>query len=664
MSSTNQTSGSTSPGNALETFQFKPFHEMTEQDYRTVGFKSGLEIHQQLLTGKKLFCRCPAGRYSEHYHAEILRHMRPTLSELGEYDGTALMEFKTKKDILYHINRETVCTYEMDDTPPFELNDEALDIALAIAQLYGCSLVDEIHIARKQYLDGSIPTGFQRTTIVGVDGSIPYRDRTINIVQLGLEEDACREVSDMGHRRVYLTDRLGMPLIETVTAPEMRTPHEVAEVGEIFRRLVRSTGRVRTGIGAARQDVNVSVDGGTRIEIKGVHRIPHIPLLTYNEAMRQWNLLRLRAELARRGITASTFASRTDDVTRLLRKTKYEPIHNAIAEGKEVKCVTLVGFRGLLRWQTQTDTFFSQEISDRVRVIACLSRLPNIIHSDSQGETLATSEWRTVKKAAGAGEDDTVVIVWGDQRDAVTGAAEIVIRAREATVGIPSETRQAFSDGTNGFERILPGPDRMYPDTDLPPKKITDSRLQKIRATLPEPFWVREERYRKWGAPEDCVRPLAISPHAALFEKAVGEWKMSPITAAVSIIQIPKRLRKKGITRPFSAAEMEQALDGFRSGLYPREGIACALFRIGSEGHGDRSHESKDSGAGQDRASLLKLLRDEAVKAREESSELSFSDGARRLRYLMGVVMRDFRGKVDGKDAAAEICSILEEVRA
>ncbi|MBK7267820.1 MAG: hypothetical protein IPI12_16150 [Ignavibacteriales bacterium] len=141
-------------------FKFKPFNEMREEDYRTVGFKSGLEIHQQLLTSKKLFCRCPAGMYSDQYNAEILRHMRPTLSELGEYDGTALMEFKTRKEIIYRISRETVCTYEMDDTPPFEINDEALDIAFGLGMLYGSSMVDEVHIARKQYLDGSIPTDF------------------------------------------------------------------------------------------------------------------------------------------------------------------------------------------------------------------------------------------------------------------------------------------------------------------------------------------------------------------------------------------------------------------------------------------------------------------------------------------------------------------------
>ena len=134
-------------------FIFKPFEEMTDQDYAEIGFMSGLEVHQQVFTEKKLFCRCPAGKYSSDYHAEILRHMRPTLSELGEYDGTALMEFKTKKDIVYRINRKTVCTYEMDDTPPFLMNEDALNIALGIGMLYNCNIVDELHIARKQYLD-------------------------------------------------------------------------------------------------------------------------------------------------------------------------------------------------------------------------------------------------------------------------------------------------------------------------------------------------------------------------------------------------------------------------------------------------------------------------------------------------------------------------------
>jgi len=559
-------------------YVFKPFEEMTEEDYFRVGFKSGLEIHQQLLTEKKLFCRCPAGKYSHEYDAEILRHMRPTLSELGEYDGTALMEFKTKKNIIYRIKRETVCTYEMDDTPPFLMNDQALDIAIALGLMYECNIVDEIHIARKQYLDGSIPTGFQRTAIFALDGKVPYKGRKINIVQLSIEEDSCREVSDKGHERVYLTDRLGMPLIETVTGPDMKTPFEVADVAHICSKLVRSAGLVRRGGGAAREDVNVSVSGGTRIEIKGVPKIDRIPLLTYNEAMRQWNLLRLREELNKRGITKDSFQAKEYDITGLLKNIHYQPVQDAIDKKSKIRCVVLKGFHALLHWQTQTDTYFSREISDRVRVIACLTTIPNIIHSDSKGETLASSQWQKIKKFTESSDEDTMVLVWGNKEDTDTAVREIIIRAKEATIGVPSETRQALSDGTNGFERILPGADRMYPDTDLPPLKVTSGRINKIKSGIPECFWLREEWYRKLNIPEDILPELSISRFAGLFKMLINDWNINPVLASVALIVYPKRLKKKGINPNLISEEiLKDIFNAYKNGYLSRDGILPAI---------------------------------------------------------------------------------------
>jgi glutamyl-tRNA(Gln) amidotransferase subunit E len=634
----------------MSDFLFKPFEEMTDADYAEIGFKSGLEIHQQLLTEKKLFCRCPAGQYSSEFHAEILRHMRPTLSELGEYDGTALMEFKTKKNIIYRINRKTVCTYEMDDTPPFEMNEQALDIAIEVGMLLKSNIVDEVHIARKQYLDGSIPTGFQRTAIVSVGGKIPYKDREINIIQMSLEEDSCREFSDMGHNRIYLTDRLGMPLIETVTAPEMRTPQEVAEVNNILRRLVRTTGKVRTGVGAAREDVNVSVEGGTRIEIKGVPSIKRIPLLTYNEAMRQWNLLRLRDELHKRGITAETFESKIDDVTKLLKHTRYQPIFNAIAEGKLVKCVTLRGFKGLLRWQTQTDTYFSNEISDRVRVIACLTTLPNIIHSDYQGETISSSEGLKIRKTVGATDDDTLVLVWGSEMDTDTATKEIIIRAREATIGIPSETRQAHRDGTNGFERILPGADRMYPDTDLPPKKIVEERLERIRKQLSTPSWERENFYRSLGLPDDIIAPLAISPLAATFDYAVKELKIEPKLAGAILISLPKRLKRKKLEISIlNESVLRQILETVAAGKLHREGVS--MFMECTVRNGEFSEKLLPSPCSKEEldtivSNSLEILNNTVLHNPEKKKEV-----------LMGILMDELRGRI----ASAEIIAIIDK---
>jgi glutamyl-tRNA(Gln) amidotransferase subunit E len=623
-------------------FDFKPFNEMTPEDYAKVGFKSGLEVHQQLLTEKKLFCRCPAGHYSEKYNAEILRHMRPTLSELGEYDGTALMEFKTKKEIIYRINYDTVCTYEMDDTPPFMMNEQALDIAIEIAMLYNSHIVDEVHIARKQYLDGSIPTGFQRTAIVSVGGSLPYKNKRINLIQMSIEEDSCREYSDVGHKRIYITDRLGMPLIETVTEPEMRTPQEVADVNRIISKIVRSTGKVRVGIGAARQDVNVSVTGGTRIEIKGVPRIDLIPLLTYNEAMRQWNLLKLREELHRRGITEQSFEAKYDDVTKLMRKSRYHPINEAVANGLKVKCVVLRGFKGILRWQTQTDTYFSREFSDRVRVIACLTKLPNIVHSDSMSESMPSSEWSAIRKFVGANENDTMVLVWGDDGDSETGAKEIIIRAKEATVGIPSETRQALADGTTGFERILPGPERMYPDTDLPPIVISQERFDRIKKNMTQPIWDKLEYYNKLGVEPHIADQLAISRYSTLFQTLVQNLEIEPKFAAYVLIEFPKRLKKLNFNFDLlTDADLIEIFRNYKEGKLIKEGLfetikaSLANGKFVEELMPDFCSESE-----------LKVRIKEA-KSQLESMKLLNPEASKKI--LMGLLMKNLRGRISGK---------------
>jgi glutamyl-tRNA(Gln) amidotransferase subunit E len=525
----------------------KPFNEMTPADYAELGMKAGLEIHQQLKTEKKLFCRCPAAKYNKKYDAEILRHMRPTLSELGEYDGTALMEFKTKKEIIYQINHESVCTYEMDDTPPFQINQDALDIALEIAMLMNYKLVSEIHIARKQYLDGSIPTGFQRTTIVGIDGWIPYKNRKIGLIQLGLEEDSCREISDIGHTRTYVTDRLGMPLIETVTRPDMKTPQEVADVANILRWLVRSTVKVRTGIGAARQDVNVSIKGGTRVEIKGVDRIPYIPKLIYNEVLRQYSLLKIKEELKSRGISEKSFQATSENVTQYLQNTSWEPISRAIQRGEEVHCVNLKGYSGILSFPTQTGRVFSREISDRVRVISCLTRSPNILTSESTEESIVSIAGGKIRKAVDASSRDALILVWGKTRDIISAVEEIKIRAKEAIVGIPSETRQAMIDGTNGFERILPGPSRMYPDTDLPPLEIPFDRVDRLRKNIPEQLWKRERKYRKMGVPNHLVIKIASSPIAVVFEHVVNKLKIHPILASRIMYEKTTEWKRSGL---------------------------------------------------------------------------------------------------------------------
>ncbi len=621
--------------------------QMTAEDYARLGFMAGLEVHQQLETDTKLFCRCPATRYSPRYDAELLRHMRPTMSELGEYDGTALMEFKTRKEIIYRIARDTVCTYEMDDAPPFSLAEQALDIALEIALKLDCKLVSELHIIRKQYLDGSIPTGFQRTTIVGVDGELRVGERIVHVRQLALEEDSCREVSDRGHRRVYMTDRLSIPLIEVVTEPEMRTPAEVVEVGEAVRRLTRSTGKVRTGAGAARQDVNVSVKGGTRIEIKGVPSIKMFRALTHYEALRQKALLDIRRELLGRGLRPDTFAPTWHEVTALVRHTTVAPIRKALKEDGVVYAVRLPRFRGILRHRTSHQHAFDHELSGRVRVIACLDGSPNLMHDEDPGMSIAPRLWDAVRRALDCVNGDSLVLVWGPAEDARLAASEVAERAREALIGVPSETRQARADGATNFERILPGPNRMYPDTDLPPIAITDERVARIEDTMgPLPReW--EACCRERGLHLELIIPLERSGHRDLFERVVTELNVPPKLAAVVLGQLTRWARRR-YALYCDEERIFELFKAFAADRFTREAFRSLLKSLGSDPGlkvGDVIEAALPRSSAPDpQATVNRALAEEthwrAIVAPEA-----------RLKAAMGVAMdAGLRGRVPGRE--------------
>ena len=490
------------------------------KDYKRIGFKSGLEVHQQLKTKSKLFCRCPAGIYHDHedYNAELIRHMRPTLSELGVYDGTALMEFKTKKEIRYRINNQTACTYEVDDTPPFPIDRLALEIALEITILSKLNVVGEVHITRKQYLDGSIPTGFQRTAILGVEGELQLKNKKVRLIQLSIEEDSCREISDIGHVRVFKTDRLGMPLIETVTYPDMETPDELAEAAEYIRFLNRSTGKVRTGIGAGREDVNVSCEGGTRVELKGVAHNKWIPELSHNECFRQYALLHIKTLLNERIRDTEKWNIKSLEIDFSQPDLLFKPVRQALDNGLRIIAVNLPHCQGILSHFTQPGHIFADEISERLKVIACIER-PNMTHSEDMNPVISSKEFEKICAFLQSDKDDAQIILWGPSADIPTALETVEERFRMAFVGVPNETRKTFEDGTNIFERVLPGRDRMYPDTDSEPIPLTDEYINKLSQNVPVYISERYQQLKGWSVPEDTYKYLLSKNLVPLIER-------------------------------------------------------------------------------------------------------------------------------------------------
>jgi glutamyl-tRNA(Gln) amidotransferase subunit E len=533
---------------------YVPRNKTTLNDYKRIGFRSGLEVHQQLKTKGKLFCRCNAGIYNENddYSAEVIRHMRPTLSEMGVYDGTALMEFKTRKEIVYRINNRTACTYEVDDTPPFHIDREALEIALEIAVASKLNIVGEVHITRKQYLDGSIPTGFQRTAILGVEGELQMKNKKVRLIQLSIEEDSCREISDIGHRRVYKTDRLGMPLIETVTYPDCETPDELVEAAQYIRFLNRSTGKVRTGIGAGREDVNVSCDGGTRVEIKGVAHNKWIPELSHNEAFRQYALLNIRKNLLNVIADTENWNLQKREITVKDKTLLSGPVVEAMCNGNKVWAINLPQCRGILSHFTQPGKIFACEISDRLKVIACIEK-PNMIHSEEFGGEDYNSLFDKLSKIMDTAPADAQIILWGPAEDIPTALETVEERIRMAFLGVPNETRKSFPDGTTMFERVLPGRDRMYPDTDSPPIPLSAGLIDSLGKSIPPKISHRFMQLRAWGIPEDTWTYLLSRNLVELIERIFNDFGFDPKVTGTLIGQRFRNLEgKKQVSSSFS----------------------------------------------------------------------------------------------------------------
>ncbi len=643
-------------------FPIKEYGELDRADYDTLGFMAGLEVHQQLLTRSKLFCRCPAGQYVDHHDAEVLRHMRPTLSELGEYDGTALMEFKTRKEIVYLLERGTVCTYEIDDTPPFEIDDEAVRIAIELAEVLGMNLVSELHVMRKQYLDGSIPTGFQRTAMVALGGAIPLTipelgvDRELHLRQLSLEEDSCREVSDVGHRITFRTDRLGMPLTEIVTEPELYTPLEVQAAGQLLAEVARATGKIRRGPGAARQDVNVSIAGGRRVEIKGVSYHRRLPQLVHIEAQRQLNLLRIKNELDHRGVTRDLLEIPDEglpwEASELVERTLF-----AVNRDETACAVRLPGFGGLLSHATQPRLNFAHELSERVRVIGCPIHRPFMTHSDDS--MLTESRWSKLRKSMKGDSSDAIVLLWGSERDTAIAAREVLLRATDALIGVPAETRQANADGTTGFERILPGAERMYPDTDTPPLPIQDSLVETIRVALAETPWARERRYMELGLTADSARRLARASWADLFDDVEPE---SGIVARRLAASLAKRLpfhwragRPQGLPDPERARPLVRAIERGETRIEALDRLID--MAISSPAVSVDEIILRHSGNTDDDDRLEEAVRNVAtdILAMPGRSTTTL------VRWAMGQVMPKFLGKVDPMIVRTKLEAVVME---
>ncbi len=236
-------------------------------DYSKLGFKAGLEIHQQLDT-PKLFSWAPSFLRSDEPDYTVKRKLHAVAGEGGEVDVAVKHEALLNKDFYYEGYNDTTTLVELDEAPPKEINEEALDVALQVALLLNCEIYQTTQVMRKTVIDGSNTSGFQRTVLIGHDGYLETSFGNVPIDTVCLEEDSARRIKSEKNSVTFRLDRLGIPLVEIATAPAMKNPDQVKEAALKLGEILRAC-RVKRGIGTIRQDVNVSIKGHDRVEIKG-----------------------------------------------------------------------------------------------------------------------------------------------------------------------------------------------------------------------------------------------------------------------------------------------------------------------------------------------------------------------------------------------------------
>ncbi|MFO8016749.1 MAG: Glu-tRNA(Gln) amidotransferase subunit GatE [Candidatus Woesearchaeota archaeon] len=260
-------------------------------DYKELGFRAGLEIHQQL-EGKKLFCSCPTAIRKDKPDFTVERRLRASAGETGEVDIAAAHEQQKGKEFNYQGYKDTTCLVELDEEPPHPVNEDALKTALQVAKLLNARIVDRIQFMRKTVIDGSNTSGFQRTALIARDGHIEVNGNKITIPTICLEEEACQVIERKKDRDVYNLSRLGIPLIEIATGPDIESPEECREAAAKLGMILRSVKGMKRGIGSIRQDVNMSIKGGARVEVKGFQDYKAIPKVIENEVKRQLKLVK------------------------------------------------------------------------------------------------------------------------------------------------------------------------------------------------------------------------------------------------------------------------------------------------------------------------------------------------------------------------------------
>ena len=589
---------------------------------------AGLEIHQQLDT-HKLFCNCPSTIVDDKKKPDLVvkRELRTQAGEEGNVDQAASFEVSKKKTYEYRFYKESCCLVELDEEPPHAINQEALKTTLQFAKMINARINSVVQVMRKTVVDGSNTSGFQRTALIATNGVIEINNKKVRIPTICLEEDAAKIVEKDNNKTVYNLSRLGIPLIEVATAPDLHSPEEDEKTAERIGLLLRSL-KVKRGLGTIRQDVNVSIKEGSRVEIKGAQDLKSLKKIVEIEAERQKRLLEIKEELVKRGF--KEIKPEVKDLTELFKNTESKLIKNSTSKGNLVLGFKVDKFSKLIGREIMPNKRLGTELAMHAKLFG----LKGLLHSDElPNYGITQKEVDEIRKELKCRDQDAFILITGEKERVMKAIEDIVKRINYCIVGVPQEVRKAERDNTTSFLRPMPGAARMYPETDIP--LIKPNKDIKV----PETIFETEERYIKEGLNKELAHIIVLSKKKETFERLHREYRNVSIKTIAKLMFLTLKDLKKRLkldTDKISVDDLEEVIKALNDNKITEEGAEKALEEYLK---GKSLHEAIEDN---------KTMSIEEIK-KEVKRLIKENKNVRNPKAIIGIVMSRLRGKAEGR---------------
>ena len=611
---------------------------MSELDIKNIGLKVGLEIHQQLDTKKKLFCDCTPIE-EEEFSIKFSRKLRAAKSELGKIDPAALFESTKSKTIVYYANPKSSCLVEEDEEPPHALDTDAKNIALLISSALESKIFSEIHVMRKTVIDGSYSTGFQRTMLVAQGGYIEVDGKKVGVQSICLEEDAGKLIKDEGNHRFFSLDRLGVPLVEIALDPVEGDPKFVKDIALTLGRLLRVTKKVMRGIGTIRQDVNISVEGGGVIEVKGVQQLDQLEKIIEFEAKRQHGLKLISEKINQTKFTGIDRKEDVFDVTELMQECNSKIIKKSIEKQEKIFGIKIKTLKGIFGFEPYSDVRLGKEIGQLVRFFG----IGGVFHSDElPNYGIEDIDIKRVSEKLDIQSDDAFLIIAGEKISVGFAIDSIINRIELAKNGPPAETRAATQNGDTIFLRPRPGASRMYPETDIPTVKVTNEELVQVRSNIPKSW---EESIReleeKYQINNQLAEQIFDSEYFEIFEKICSKKQNSPNFVVSVLCSTITNLERSGLDSSLlNDEQIMTTIELLGQEKINKESIQIILEQI-------KSKKVSNVLQALENASITQLTENELDKILDkiiqDNTDKIKQEQMRALSGIMGIAMKEVR---------------------